>query len=112
MPQMSTENFNPCDNPRPAPALAASPCGAPLSFPHHERYARAWYLYNDQNLSNEAKKTLEREMDSAQDDFSWDEFQSFKATLPGYVAHWKAMEARARSALPNDEDERRPRNTK
>jgi hypothetical protein len=80
---------------------AASPCWASSLIPHHKRYARAWYLYNDQNLSDEAKKMLEREMDAAQNDFAWDEFQAFKATLPGYLAHWKALAARAHSALPN-----------
>lgn len=85
-------------------ALALAASWARIPGPHHERYARAWYLYNDPNLSNKAKETLEREMDSVQNDFSWSEFQSFKATLPGYVAHWKALGARAHAVLPNAAD--------
>jgi len=56
---------------------------------HHKRYARAWSLYQDKTLSKDAKIALEREMDSAQNHFSWDEFQVFKATLPNFVDFWE-----------------------
>ena len=56
---------------------------------HHIRYARAWALYQDEKLDDEAKLALEKEMDSAQNDFSFDEFQVFKKKLPGYMAYWE-----------------------
>lgn len=55
---------------------------------HHERYARAWSLYQDDTLSDEARQALENEMDNAQNDFSFAEFQEFKFTLPGFIEHW------------------------
>jgi hypothetical protein len=58
---------------------------------HHERYARAWDLYLDESLSDGARRSLEQEMDSAQNHFTWDEFQAFKLTLPGFVEHWDGM---------------------
>ena len=52
---------------------------------HHVRYARAWLLYQDQDISDDSRLALEREMDAAQNSFEWNEFQKFKKTLPGYV---------------------------
>lgn len=64
----------------------------PIVMPeHHRRYAIAWSLHQDPTCSDESRLILEREMDDAQNSFSWDEFQSFEATLPGYVAHWSEM---------------------
>lgn len=59
--------------------------------PHHVRYARAWDLYRDESLSDEARQILEQEMDAAQDHFNQEEFRVFKQTLPGYLAHWKKL---------------------
>jgi len=59
-------------------------------FPeHHIHYQRAWALYQDPGLSDEARSVLEREMDSAQDAFRYDEFQAFKETLPGFLDFWR-----------------------
>ena len=55
---------------------------------HHERYARAWSLHRDPAMSDESRQILEREMDDAQNHFTWDEFQEFKKTLPGFVEYW------------------------
>jgi len=59
---------------------------------HHLRYAVAWSLYQDE-LSDLASRALEREMDAAQNLFTWDEFQVFKQTLPGYIEFWKRFAA-------------------
>mgnify|MGYP003660893880 CR=1 FL=1 len=56
---------------------------------HHARYARAWKMHQDKGISDEAKRMLEKEMDSAQNHFEWDEFHTFKKTLPGFVQFWK-----------------------
>jgi len=56
---------------------------------HHRRYAMAWTLHCEPNCSQETKIILEKEMDNAQNHFSWDEFQAFKQTLPGFVEFWK-----------------------
>ncbi len=56
---------------------------------HHARYARAWILWRDEGLPEAAKVTLENEMDAAQNFFGWDEFQTFKASLPGFSESWK-----------------------
>ena len=64
---------------------SSDPTTAPA---HHQRYARAWSLYRDEGLSKEAKLSLEREMDSAQNLFSRSEFNIFKVYLHGYVAFW------------------------
>lgn len=58
---------------------------------HHVRYARAWALHQDENNSEETLRTLENEMDSAQDLFGWDEFQEFKKGLPGFIEYWDRM---------------------
>jgi hypothetical protein len=65
---------------------AVSDC--PAATCHHRRYALAWSLYRDESLTDDARETLEREMDSAQNLFGWDEFQTFKQTLSGFVEHW------------------------
>ena len=52
------------------------------------RYARAWFLYRDTSLDDATRQTLEQEMDSAQNHFTWAEFQEFKKTLPGYEDFW------------------------
>lgn len=57
---------------------------------HHTRYRNAWlswlslnrYDYNNSALDEQFR--LEDEMDQAQNDFTWDEFQQFKITLPFY----------------------------
>ena len=69
-----------CEDSRPASCSALPD--------HHRRYALAWALYRDETLTNEARETLEREMDSAQNLFGWDEFQAFKQTLSGFVECW------------------------
>lgn len=56
-----------------------------MTHSHHVRYARAWSLYQDDDISDESRKALEREMDAAQNSFEWNEFQEFKKTLPGYA---------------------------
>lgn len=56
---------------------------------HHVRYARAWVLHRDTDISDSAREILEREMDAAQNLFGWDEFQEFKVTLPGFVEFWE-----------------------
>ena len=56
---------------------------------HHTRYKRAWSLYQEEGLCQESRKALEKEMDSAQNHFSWDEFQDFKETLPGFNEFWE-----------------------
>ena len=64
----------------------------PIVMPeHHRRYAIAWSLHQDPTCSEESRLILEREMDDAQNSFGWDEFQTFKTTLPGFVEHWSAM---------------------
>lgn len=55
---------------------------------HHLRYSRAWSLYQDKSLSDEARLILEQEMDDAQNNFGWNEFQEFKETLTGYNKFW------------------------
>lgn len=66
---------------------------------HHERYARAWSLHRDPSMSDESRQILEREMDDAQNHFTWDEFQKFKTTLPGYVEYWAGMKEQVLSDL-------------
>ena len=61
----------------------------PTTPTHHLRYQRAWALHQDPNISDVARGFLEREMDSAQESFGWDEFQAFKETLPGYLDFWR-----------------------
>ena len=58
---------------------------------HHHRYATAWSLHKDPNCSAESRLILEQEMDDAQNDFTWDEFQAFKCTLPGFIEHWQKI---------------------
>ena len=55
---------------------------------HQNRYALAWSLWKEPSCSPENKLVLEREMDNAQNNFTWQEFQDFKETLPGYLDHW------------------------
>lgn len=66
---------------------------------HHTRYARAWSLYQDPSLDDEARRILEDEMDAAQNHFSWGEFRSFKTTLPGFVQHWRGLKQNAMQIL-------------
>jgi hypothetical protein len=68
-------------------SLGAMPCYASLPD-HHVRYARAWALHQDADMPDSSREILEREMDSAQNLFGWDEFQKFKATLPGFMEFW------------------------
>lgn len=63
---------------------------------HHIRYARAWNLFQDDSLSQEARDSLMSEMDSAQNYFGWQEFQDFKVTLPGFVEFWDGWAKSAR----------------
>lgn len=67
---------------------------------HTERYARAWDLYRSEGLSDEAKIILEREMDEAQNSFSFDEFQEFKKTLPGFCEYWESIKTDTRGWPP------------
>ena len=50
-------------------------------------------------MSEEAKLTLQKEMDSAQNEFTWDEFQEFKKTIKGFVEHWDMLRAEALDAI-------------
>lgn len=52
---------------------------------HHARYRRAWELYCDPTCSFSNKKILEKEMDSAQESFDFNEFKDFVKTLPGFM---------------------------
>ena len=38
-------------------------------------------------------------MDAAQNLFSWDEFQAFKKTLPGFVEYWGSIVDELREML-------------
>jgi len=58
---------------------------------HYRRYRLAWESYADPDTPKKCKEALEKEMDSAQNDFKFDEFQEFKETLPGYTEHWNNM---------------------
>jgi len=60
---------------------------------HHRLYRLAWESYIDPDTPKSCKRNLEKEMDSAQNHFCWDEFQEFKETLPGYIAHWEGLKA-------------------
>ena len=72
----------------------------PIVMPiHHERYARAWSLHRDPDMSDESRQILEREMDDSQNHFTWDEFQEFKETLPGFVDHWAGLKDELMSKL-------------
>ena len=83
--------------------MDSSPSTTPLESivvpKHHARYARAWFLHQDADLSDESRLILEHEMDDAQNNFSWDEFQKFKATLPGYIEHWDGIKEEMLSKL-------------
>lgn len=57
---------------------------------HHNRYRKAWEEYST-CFDKVRAKELEREMDSAQNHFGWDEFQEFKKTLPGYIEYWNFL---------------------
>jgi len=58
---------------------------------HHKRYRVAWEAHRDPDTPKSCLKDIENEMDNAQNDFKWDEFQEFKQTLPGYIEHWEKM---------------------
>ena len=70
---------------------------------HHQRYARAWYLFRDMAKAGEltatTKQSLQNEMDSAQNHFTFDEFQEFKKTLEGFEDHWAMGMDRMRKEL-------------
>lgn len=66
---------------------------------HHVRYARAWMLHEDSGMPEHCKEILEREMDAAQNDFTYDEFQIFKITLPGFVEFWQGFKQDMDKAL-------------
>ena len=70
-----------------------------MASDYRKRYETAWNLYLDPDLSEEAKLTLQKEMDSAQNEFTWDEFQEFKKTLKGFVEHWDMLRAEALDAI-------------
>jgi len=55
---------------------------------HHIRYARAWMLRQSDGMTTTAKLACEREMDAAQELFTWEEFRDFKLTLDGFVDFW------------------------
>jgi hypothetical protein len=57
---------------------------------HHRRYREAWIEYRT-NFDEQRKIELEKEMDAAQSHFSWEEFQSFKQTLPSFVEYWNDL---------------------
>ena len=58
-------------------------------------------------MPDSARENLEREMDSAQNLFGWDEFQEFKVKLPGFVEFWADWKAEF-ICLHNAQDEPRP----
>lgn len=66
---------------------------------HHTRYRKAWLEYYhltrygrpSTDFSSDFMRDayrLEHEMDQAQNYFTWDEFQEFKRTLPGFLDIW------------------------
>lgn len=60
---------------------------------HHRRYRLAWLAHLDPDTPEHCLIDIENEMDSAQNHFTWDEFQEFKKTLPGFVEHWNGIKA-------------------
>jgi hypothetical protein len=58
---------------------------------HHRRYRNAWALHQDSDSTSEQKLLLEKEMDSAQNHFGWDEFHEFKHTLAGFEEFWESF---------------------
>lgn len=70
-----------------------------MASDYRKRYETAWNLYLDPDLSKEAKLILQKEMDSAQNEFTWDEFQEFKKTLKGFVEHWDMLRAESLAAI-------------
>lgn len=57
---------------------------------HQDAYCQAWMEYKDCR-DPVRKKELEQAMDEAQNNFTWDEFQAFKITLPGFVEFWSNL---------------------
>lgn len=57
---------------------------------HERRYSLAWALYQE-TTDEKCKMFLEREMDAAQERFTFDEFQDFKKTLPCYTHYWNSI---------------------
>jgi hypothetical protein len=59
---------------------------------HHKRYRVAWEAYLDPDTPEDCIPALQKEMDLAQNHFSFEEFQVFKKTLPGYEEEWSRLE--------------------
>ena len=56
---------------------------------HHRRYRFAWLSYADPDTPSDLLPEIGKEMDLAQNAFGWDEFQTFKETLPGFMEFWR-----------------------
>lgn len=61
---------------------------------HHKRYREAWEAYR-----KTGNPDLGRKMDMAQNQFTWDEFQAFKKTLPGFCEHWQGLKETCRNLM-------------
>ena len=84
---MSASEQSPPDYKTRLRSLAA---GAGSALPdHHRRYAVAWTIYRDRGLPEDARLILECEMDSAQNEFRFDEWEAFRETLPGFLQFWE-----------------------
>ena len=66
---------------------------------HYRRYRVAWEAYIDPDTPDACRLDLENEMDSAQNEFTFDEFQEFKKTLPGFVRFWQELHDGGLAAL-------------
>jgi len=66
---------------------------------HHRKYRVAWMAYRDPDTPKDCLEDLQKEMDSAQDHFGWDEFQEFKVTLEGFEEFWKSWSLEAMRAV-------------
>lgn len=65
---------------------------------HHIRYRKAWEEYKTTTDKTRAKE-LEKEMDNAQNDFAFSEFQEFKKTLDGYQEYWNFLVTKAKDKI-------------
>jgi hypothetical protein len=59
----------------------------------------AWQAYNDPDTPKSCLQAIEKEMDSAQNHFEWDEFQEFKVTLEGFEEFWESFRIKGQDAV-------------
>lgn len=55
-----------------------------------KQYAAAWAAYKE-TWDDGERLRLGKAMDSAQNHFTWQQFQEFKVTLPGFIEYWAAV---------------------